>query len=205
MKIHTDALMSSRMSLALVALSLAGCDPAASDSGSNNSSNSAMSNAPAAVATSSFTAVATSSQQRVELTSDGILYRGGDAAAAQKVSFGDSEKEATGQLVTITSESTEYFPANAAGCSTTTFGETSAFFQNGAFAGYSTSDKDMKTAAGIGVGSTRAALEAAYDPEFMQMEQGGFDFTIPGMRGVVEGEGANEVIVQMAAGEICGR
>ena len=63
----------------------------------------------------------------------------------------------------------------------------------------------MRTAAGIGVGSTRAELEAAYDPKFEQMEDGGFDFTIPGFRGEIQGEGPSAAIVGIAAGEICGR
>ncbi len=161
-------------------------------------------NSAASAPTNSATGAAPS-QQRVELAADGIFYRDPDGGALKKLGFGADQQEATGLLVMITSESTEYFPANRAGCSTTSFGETQGYFQGDRFVGYSTGSRDLKTAAGIGVGSTRAALEAAYDPQFEQMEDGGFDFTFSGMRGEIQGEGASAAVVEFAAGEICGR
>ena len=198
-----------RASVITIGLALAACSQAPgsnpSEPGSTVTANESAADAAPAAPAPTPTGAGATAFVRAELAGDGITYRGGEGAAPIKVSFGASEQDATGHLVTITGESTEYFDPNAAGCSTTSFGETSAYFQKGRFIGYSTSDKELKTAAGIGVGSTRAALEAAYKADFMQTEDGGLDFTIPGMRGVVQGDGPKAVIDEMAAGEICER
>ena len=205
--------MPSRTSVAMLALVLSACGQASNNqSAPANSTNTVTSNAaqPAAPPSAAggdkaAAGAAAAPGARVELTGDGIIYRGDGTEAPQKLSFGTAQQEATGQLVTITSESTEYFPPNRAGCSETSFGETMGFFQNGRFIGYSTASADLKTAAGIGVGSTRAELDAAYDPQINDMEDGGLDFTIRTNEGEMRGVLREDRVVSMDAGEPCGR
>lgn len=136
-----------------------------------------------------------------ELNSEGIISLGGSDGSDLRVGFGISQAQATADLVTITSESPEYFRADRSGCSTTTFGATAAFFRRGLFVGYSTADRNLRSSGNVGVGSTHAELDAAHDPEYQTMEDGGVDFTVDGLRGVLR----SGRIVTMAAGVYCGR
>lgn len=141
--------------------------------------------------------------QRAMLVADGIVYRGSDETPVQKLSFGDSEQDATGKLVTITSESTEYFDPDAAGCSTTTFGASAGYFQAGKFVGFSTSAANLKTDKGIGIGSTRAALAAAYDPEFQSGSDGVTTFTSASLTGILQGENEEATVSDISIGHAC--
>jgi hypothetical protein len=202
-----------RTSVAILALALSACGQASNNqSAPANSTNAVTSNGvqpaspPSPAGGDKAAAGATAAPgARAELTGNGIIYRGDGTGAPETLTFGTAQQEATGRLVTITSESTEYFPANRAGCSETSFGETTAYFQAGRFIGYSTSSGDLKTAAGIGVGSTQAQLEAAYNPELNSMEDGGTDFIIRADEGELRGVIRDGRVISMAGGEICGR
>lgn len=79
------------------------------------------------------------------------------------------------------------------------------YFQNGAFAGWALDPRAKGvhgTMSGIGPGSTRAELEAAYDVMVEQTTLGA-EFTAGGLSGVLEGDGPEARIGSMWAGLSC--
>lgn len=79
------------------------------------------------------------------------------------------------------------------------------YFQRGDFAGWALDGRAngaLATAAGIGPGSTRAALEDAYNARFEQTTLG-TEFSAGEFYGLLEGDGANATIANMWAGVSC--
>lgn len=189
--------MSLRLFVLFAAVPLAACGQPAD--GAGGTAPAADSSAPAApTATPTLPA-----SQRAMLVADGIVYRSGDGTPDKKLTFGESEQDATGKLVTITSESTEYFEPDASGCSTTTFGGAAGYFKGGKFIGFGTSSDTLKTDKGIGVGSTRAEVTAAYAPEFEVASDGFTTFMSSGFFGSLEGQGEGAKVSGISIGDAC--
>jgi hypothetical protein len=78
------------------------------------------------------------------------------------------------------------------------------YSRDGQFVGYH-GGPGHRTAQGIGFGSTRAELDAAYDVQVSPANaQGQLPFTANGLRGVLEEDGPGGSVVAIMAGEECG-
>lgn len=77
----------------------------------------------------------------------------------------------------------------------------SANFEGGKFVGWAGA-VDQKTARGIGFGSSKADLAAAYHPTFEQTSLG-YEFTADGITGVLESDAADAAITDLWAGMSC--
>jgi hypothetical protein len=80
------------------------------------------------------------------------------------------------------------------------------FFMDGEFGGWWLDGRDgsaVTTRAGIGPGSTRDALQAAYDVEIGESTLGMEFFTTGGISGLLDGEGADARVTHMWAGLNC--
>lgn len=75
------------------------------------------------------------------------------------------------------------------------------YFQDDRFVGWSGA-VDLKTAEGIGFGSTRAALDKAYHPQVEQTSLGA-EFTADGLSGVLESTAKNAAVSDLWAGMTC--
>lgn len=81
----------------------------------------------------------------------------------------------------------------------------SLVFQEGRFVGWSLgrrADGEIGTAAGIGPGSTRAELDAAYNPVVRQASVGN-EFSAGGLYGILDGASAEARITDLWAGVNC--
>jgi hypothetical protein len=79
------------------------------------------------------------------------------------------------------------------------------YFQEGRFAGWALDERAEgahSTASGIGPGSTRAELDAAYDAKVSESSLG-TEFTAGGLSGVLNGKGSKAKITNMWAGVSC--
>ena len=79
------------------------------------------------------------------------------------------------------------------------------YFQDGRFAGWALDERAggaHATASGIGPGSTRRALEAAYDPNIEQSSLG-MEFSAEGLSGVLDGSGLEARVTALWAGVSC--
>lgn len=74
-------------------------------------------------------------------------------------------------------------------------------FEGGKFVGWAGA-VDQKTARGIGFGSSRADLVAAYHPTFEQTSLG-YEFTADGISGVLESDAGDAAITDLWAGVSC--
>jgi hypothetical protein len=75
-------------------------------------------------------------------------------------------------------------------------------FRGDRMVGWSVGEPGATTAAGVGVGSTRRDLEAAYVVRLAHTSLG-FEFSTGGLAGVLDGEGEDARIVALWAGEVC--
>ncbi len=86
------------------------------------------------------------------------------------------------------------------------FGGLTLAAQDGKFAGWWVDGRakppSPKTAAGIGIGSTRAELDAAYPLEEFESSLGD-EFTTNGLAGLISGEGKSGKITHLWAGATC--
>ena len=79
------------------------------------------------------------------------------------------------------------------------------YFQDGKFVGWAVGGpgrEALTTASGIGIGSTRAELEAAYKTEVFDSSLG-TEFAAGELFGILEGDGANAKITNLWAGTSC--
>jgi len=63
-------------------------------------------------------------------------------------------------------------------------------------------ESTLTTLTGIGIGSTRAELDTAYVPDYFESTLG-FEFSVTGLGGILEGEGPEAVITILWGGGIC--
>lgn len=80
----------------------------------------------------------------------------------------------------------------------------SVWFSKGQFAGWSIDDADAKvtTASGIGIGSTRAELESAYNAQVARSTLG-IEFTAGDLAGILDSEKPDARIAHLWAGQTC--
>lgn len=79
------------------------------------------------------------------------------------------------------------------------------YFQNGVFGGWALDGRAggaLTTPAGVGPGTTRAELEAAYDVSVVQSTLG-VEFTAGALAGILDGEAADATISNLWAGVSC--
>lgn len=74
--------------------------------------------------------------------------------------------------------------------------------RGGRFVGWSVRDPGLSTAAGVEVGSTREELESVHAVQVARTSLG-VEFSAGGLAGVLEGEGGEDRVVALWAGEAC--
>jgi hypothetical protein len=194
--------MIGRTSLLVLALGLAACGPRNPAANTANAAAGAPANGAAA-----GNAAATppqAGQPSVALDGEGLrLVSGGSARA---LPFGTPKAQTiaalTGALGGPATEqgTNEECPAGPVGYATWQ-GNLNVVFDEDRFVGWD-SRGGLTTMNGIGVGSTRAELEAAFDPEIAQSSLG-TEFSAAGMGGVLESPAPTARITSLWAGTTC--
>ena len=200
-----------RSSLAIACLA-AGCS--GDSAGERAPEQQAQSNAAAAAAASAGAPVAaagngTQAQAgRLIVEGDGLRLASEPGGAARAIAFGAPQAEVVASLERVRGPaeqgSNPDCPNGPVQHATWPDG-LSLVFEQGRFAGWSLSERSagaIETAAGIGVGDTRAQLAAAHAPEVQQSTLG-LEFSAGDINGVLDGPSADARITEMWAGTSC--
>ncbi|UUL84016.1 hypothetical protein [Sphingomonas qomolangmaensis] len=159
--------------------------------------------APAAVATP-----APAAQARLAVEAEGLRWFLQPSGSARPLPFGRREDEVLASLERVRGPAVKGTNADcgAGPVQVASWPDgLSLLFQDGRFAGWSLGTRGVggiATAAGIGPGSTRAELDAAYSATVSQTSLGS-EFSAGELHGVLDGNSAGARITDMWAGVSC--
>lgn len=159
---------------------------------------------PAAIASSESAAVLVPAGPTLTLAGSGLVLTPSSDGKAEQIRFGSDEKGVIAAVSTVLGKSAQGTngdcPSGPVQFATWSKGLT-ANFQDGKFVGWAGA-VDLKTARGIGFGSSRAALVKAYHPTIEQTSLG-TEFTVDGITGVLESASNDAAISDLWAGMSC--
>lgn len=143
--------------MATTALALAACEPTAEEPAAESS-------AAEDVATDAGATEEAASTPALALDGEGLRLVDAESGSTRLIAFGTPREEASAALAAALGEATE--TGENAECPPgplqfAEHGDTTIYFQEGAFAGWYTEASDQSTMNGIAPGSTRAAVEEA--------------------------------------------
>ena len=167
--------------------------------------------APPAAATAPAPAAPAAQAQpasRVALTLDGEGLRlvAAGTGSTRLVPFGTPEAQALAALQPLRSAPAERSTNDECGAGPLAFAEwpdnLQLVFQEGRFVGWSTDQRGLTTMSGLGVGSTRGELEAAYAADIGESTLG-VEFSAGDLHGLLSGPGRDARVTTLWGGIIC--
>ena len=166
--------------------------------------------APAATppAAASPTATTTASAVLLNLAPDGLSLVDTATGNARMIAYGVPRATIEGAVTAALGEPTERGTSKECGAGAmdfTTYGDLQLTFQEGKFIGWTINRgpaKGLATASGIGIGSTRAAVEKAYD---ITVEDGslGIMFSAGSLAGILDGMTKDSKVTDIWGGTVC--
>jgi hypothetical protein len=155
--------------------------------------------------TSKTTQAAPATSPQLVIEGSGLSLTSAAAAKDQKLRFGDDQKRTIAMISTAMGKPAQQgtnadCPSGPVQFASWSKGLT-ANFQDAKFVGWSGA-VDLKTAKGIGFGSSRKDLVKAYHPSFEQSSLG-YEFLADGISGVLESDAPDAAIADLWAGMSC--
>lgn len=182
------------------------------------SANGSTANDPAASATGSTASAAVSEAPAnagpqtsllLSLAPDGLRLVDGDSGKTYPIDFGTPEKDTLDRVVKARGAVVDQGDNDECGAGPLSYanfdGNVALLFQDGKFAGWSLNeggDTKVTTMTGIGLGSTRKALAAAYETK-VEDSTIGTEFLAGGFSGLLDGKGDAAKITDIWAGVTC--
>jgi len=190
-----------RAAVSLIVLALvAACDPPAPAAPERNSAAPAKPVAPAAPAAAAEKAA----DPALAVEGEGLRLFVGANASARPLPFGTPRDAVLGALAFRGAPGTGELSECGAG--PLTYAEwqdgLTLYFQEGRFAGWALDKPGITTAAGVGIGDTRAELESASSVSVSESTIG-TEFVSGDLAGLFEGKGKSARITNMWAGANC--
>lgn len=151
------------------------------------------------------TASAATANPTLTLEGSGLTVTPSAGGKPQQLRFGGDQKATIAAVSDVLGKPSEQGTNNDCPSGPVQFATWSkglnANFSDGKFVGWSGA-VDLKTARGIGFGSTKAELVKAYHPTFEQTTLG-TEFTVDGITGVMESAGKDAAISDLWSGMSC--
>lgn len=152
------------------------------------------------------TAAADASAARIELTATGLLIVPSDGTPPEPLNFGASREAVVAAMDPLLGKGAEGDDCEVAPLKSVRYPGIDLTFGEVGFAGWTVDpdagDKALKTASGIGIGSTRAALDAAYKPQVAESSLG-LEFNVDALDGILSSDKPDATVTNLWAGETC--
>lgn len=190
----------------LIALAATACSQKAEQPAANSTTPAA---APSAAAAASPTATPTAAAVAINLAPEGLSLVDPATGNARTIAYGAPRATIEGAVTAALGEPTERGHSAECGAGamdfTTYKGDLQLTFQEGKFIGWTINRgpaEGLATASGIGIGSTRAAVEKAYD---ITVEEGslGILFSAGSLAGILDGTGKDAKVTDIWGGTVC--
>jgi hypothetical protein len=145
----------------------------------------------------------------VALSGDGLQLVDGESGKTYPIAFGTAQQQTLDSIAKARGAATETGDNGECGAGPIFYaiapGQLTLVFQEQKFAGWSigsTGDAKLTTISGIGIGSKRSALEAAYQAT-VEESTIGTEFLAGGISGLFDGKGPDAKITDIWAGVTC--
>ena len=142
----------------------------------------------------------------IALDGEGLRFVNAATGSTRLLPFGAPEAQALEALQPLRGAPAERSTNEECGAGPLAFAEwpdqLQLVFQDGRFVGWSLDRAGLATMSGVGVGSTRADLQSAYDAQ-VQESTLGTEFSAGGLSGLLSGPGREAKITTIWGGTIC--
>lgn len=143
---------------------------------------------------------------QVQLGANGLIVVPANGGAPQTLDFGTARDAVVKAIEPVLGKGTDGDDCSIMPLKTLSFPGIDLTFNDAGFAGWTADpqagDKGLKTASGIGVGSTRAALDAAYKPQVAESSLG-LEFNVDALDGILSSDKPDGTVTDLWAGETC--